>query len=205
MVRLPDRRREHDATQMYPERLSQAHVRETVRCGFDPTLGEVWNCDTVEAARYNHTHHGARPTPCTLPHRNHFCFPCVWVCLVRRLQKLGRTPVLLNMANAVHAGGGFWSGAHAQEEDLHRRSDLGEHLEKRVSAGQLRVSDLLRFGCPVMSLACVLSQSGCTHECSLCSGQYPIPDCGAVYSPAVCFFRGESSERFPCFRHPPSL
>ena len=56
MVRLPDRRREHDATQMYPERLSQAHVRETVRCGFDPTLGEVWNCDTVEAARHNHTH-----------------------------------------------------------------------------------------------------------------------------------------------------
>ena len=86
----------------------------------------------------------------------------VWNCDTveagRRLHQRGHTPALLNMANAVHAGGGFWSGAHAQEEDLHRRSDLCEHLEHQIKGGYLR---------------------------------YPIPDCGAVFSPGVHFFRDE--------------
>ena len=34
------------------------------------------------------------------------------------------SPVVLNLANAFRAGGGFRTGAAAQEENLHRRTDL---------------------------------------------------------------------------------
>ena len=45
--------------------------------------------------------------------------------------------IILNFANATHAGGGFWKGAHAQEEDLHRRSTLLKQLEEQIKKGLL--------------------------------------------------------------------
>ena len=40
----------------------------------------------------------------------------------------GESVAVLNMANARHPGGGFRSGAGAQEENIHRRSDLYRYL-----------------------------------------------------------------------------
>ena len=67
----------------------------------------------------------------------------VWNCDTvyagKLLQMAGFTPALLLMADDdAHPGGGVWSGSMGQEEDLHRRSDLCEHLEQRVRAGDLR-------------------------------------------------------------------
>ena len=45
------------------------------------------------------------------------------------LRATGRSVAVLNMASARHPGGGFRKGAGAQEENLHRRSDLYRFTE----------------------------------------------------------------------------
>ncbi|RKP23637.1 hypothetical protein SYNPS1DRAFT_30607, partial [Syncephalis pseudoplumigaleata] len=48
-----------------------------------------------------------------------------------RLQDLGYNPVVLNMSSKTNPGGGFRTGAGAQEENLFRRTNLFRFLEGR--------------------------------------------------------------------------
>jgi hypothetical protein len=65
----------------------------------------------------------------------------------------GCSVVVLNMANQTRAGGGYKTGAGAQEENLHRRSNLFEILDDPFGAWPDR------------------------------PWSFPIDDFGAVYSP----------------------
>ncbi|CAJ0645421.1 11215_t:CDS:2 [Entrophospora sp. SA101] len=47
------------------------------------------------------------------------------------LKQKGYNPLVLNMANADHPGGGYKYGARAQEENLFRRTNLFQYLEPR--------------------------------------------------------------------------
>ncbi|CAJ0755574.1 11607_t:CDS:2 [Entrophospora sp. SA101] len=47
------------------------------------------------------------------------------------LRQKGYNPLVLNMANADHPGGGYKYGARAQEENLFRRTNLFQYLEPR--------------------------------------------------------------------------
>lgn len=83
---------------------------------------------------------------------------CIEAALHLKIDKQCSVAVL-NMANATRPGGGYKTGAGAQEENLHRRSNLHQHLEDPDG----------EFGERAWS--------------------YPIPEFGAVYSPDVAFFR----------------
>jgi uncharacterized protein (TIGR02452 family) len=52
---------------------------------------------------------------------------CLVVC--EKLMSKGYDPLLLNMANPSMPGGGFCTGASAQEEDLFRRSNYSRSLD----------------------------------------------------------------------------
>ena len=91
-----------------------------------------------------------------------------------RLQSEGLRPVVLNMANASHAGGGFWTGASAQEEDLHRRSDLYLHLEQNIRSGALRY--------PIPEFGAVYSVGVRFFRSTRESGYCPLP----VHRHVVC-------------------
>nr|MDO8114840.1 TIGR02452 family protein [Candidatus Sigynarchaeota archaeon] len=75
------------------------------------------------------------------------------------LKAQGYNPVVLNMASWTHPGGGYLSGAGAQEESLFRRTNYFQHL---VNPDRLPRKNTLK---------------------------YPIPEYGAIYSPDVIVFR----------------
>ena len=79
---------------------------------------------------------------------------------------------VLNMANAFAAGGGWLGGAGAQEEDLHRRSNLCDHLSNH------------RRAVP-------------EHHV-----EYPLGAYGVVCSPDVCIFRGPESAGYSFLAEP---
>jgi len=83
---------------------------------------------------------------------------CIEAALHLKLDKKCNVAVL-NMANATRPGGGYKTGAGAQEENLHRRSNLHQHLEDPDGEFPAR------------------------------TWAYPIPEYGAIYSPDVAFFR----------------
>jgi uncharacterized protein (TIGR02452 family) len=87
---------------------------------------------------------------------------CIEAALHLKLDK-GCNVCVLNMANATRPGGGYKTGAGAQEENLHRRSNLYQHLD---------------------------DPDGDFPEKTWA---YPIPDFGAVYSPDVAFFRASEA------------
>jgi uncharacterized protein (TIGR02452 family) len=74
----------------------------------------------------------------------------------------GHHPVVLNMANKNHAGGGAKYGARAQEEDLFRRTDYSRSLSPQENPH-------------------LTSQ--------LVGGKYEVPEFGAIYTPGVQVFR----------------
>jgi len=89
------------------------------------------------------------------------------------LARAGLNPVVLNMANAKRPGGGYRSGAAAQEESLFRRSNYQQILEDRG-----RKFDPRR------------------------RWHYPLPDYGGVYCPRVMVFRGDLSDGYPFLFEP---
>ncbi len=83
-----------------------------------------------------------------------------------KLLAVGFNPVVLNMSSWRHPGGGYLSGAGAQEESLFRRTNYFQHLAN---------PDRLPQDEPVV---------------------YPIPEFGNIYSPDVLVFRRGERERY---------
>ncbi|KAJ3050366.1 hypothetical protein HK097_008672, partial [Rhizophlyctis rosea] len=110
----------------------------------------------------------------------HFTTPIVYVtegdCLTvaQELKNNGLNPVVLNMANAEHPGGGWQWGAGAQEENMFRRSNY------------------------VMHLVTVEEKNGRWGT----KAKYPIPEFGGIYSPDVVVFRGEEKDKYPFLPSP---
>jgi uncharacterized protein (TIGR02452 family) len=90
---------------------------------------------------------------------------CIEGALHLKLDK-GCNVCVLNMANATRPGGGYKTGAGAQEENLHRRSNLYQHLDDP------------------------------NKEFPEKTWSYPIPEFGAIYSPDVAFFRGSEMDGY---------
>ncbi|CAF0753469.1 unnamed protein product [Adineta steineri] len=79
-------------------------------------------------------------------------------------------PVVLNMASSKNPGGGWKNGAGAQEENLHRRTNMFQCLEDPY------------------------------HELDIQRDwNYHIPEFGGIYSPNVSIFRGSESNGYPFF------
>ena len=89
----------------------------------------------------------------------------------------GSHVAVLNMANASTPGGGWLHGSGAQEENLHRRTTLCEHLHGASC----------RRG----------SVPGPQPEV-----RYPLPEFGGVYSPAVFVLRGCEDAGYPYLVQP---
>ena len=113
----------------------------------------------------------------------------------RGLCGAGERVAVLNMANAYTPGGGFRAGCGAQEENLHRRSDLHLFLEDRrvrvqrhflgfcwKKRGNVRFTPDLRMASFRKLINCGLrgQQAWAPPQTRL----YPIPDDAALYSPA---------------------
>jgi uncharacterized protein (TIGR02452 family) len=84
-------------------------------------------------------------------------------------------PIILNMASDKNPGGGYRGGSGAQEENLHRRSNLYQCLEDPDS---------------------VNPES---------EWEYPLPLLSGVYSPNVCFIRGNEALGYPFLSEPEYL
>jgi len=93
------------------------------------------------------------------------------------LQQKGLNPVLLNMANKNQPGGAYKSGSGAQEENLHRRTNLFQFLEDPEK---------------------IQGDNGG-------SNYYPLPDSGAIYTPNVLFFRDSEARGYQLFSEPKLL
>ena len=95
---------------------------------------------------------GAPPTPVMVINGD-----CIEVGLW--LQSKGHRTAVLNMASASHPGGGYRSGKGAQEENLHRRTNLFQCLEDPYRTQTARKWD------------------------------YPLAEFGGVFSPDVTVLR----------------
>ncbi|CAF0918144.1 unnamed protein product [Adineta ricciae] len=95
---------------------------------------------------------------------------CLDVALCFKTRFPHSNPVVLNMASKNKPGGGWKNGAGAQEENLHRRTNLCQCLEDPY------------------------------HEFdSVRSENYYVPEFGGMYSPGVSVFRGSETNGYPFF------
>lgn len=110
---------------------------------------------------YNLTQQYQFTLPPNLPTYNTFIEVVEGDCLDEaiRLKSLGLNPVILNMASAKRPGGGYRTGAGAQEENLFRRSNYYQSLEDPDGLDTGR-----EWG-------------------------YPLPEFCTIYSPSVFVFR----------------
>eukprot|EP01132_Coremiostelium_polycephalum_P002485 gene2485-3076_t len=90
----------------------------------------------------------------------------------KELINQGFNPVVLNMASKNNPGGGYLKGSGAQEENLHRRTNLFCSLED--PDGIQRGSEK----------------------------RYPIPDHGALYSPGIVVFRDSEMKGYQLLEEP---
>jgi uncharacterized protein (TIGR02452 family) len=89
-----------------------------------------------------------------------------------RMKARGLDPVVLNMSSWSHPGGGYLSGAGAQEESLFRRTNYFQHLAN---------PDRIPQDKPVV---------------------YPIPEFGNIHSPDVLVFRNDEKSRYSLMEEP---
>ena len=93
-----------------------------------------------------------------------------------RLASTRCSPVLLNMANAQTAGGGYRKGAGAQEENIFRRSNYYLSLDKELDTNKQA------------------DRSWCTSQCDKRPVQtdekiYPMDEFGAIYTSGITVLR----------------
>lgn len=94
-------------------------------------------------------------------------------------RQAGENPLVLNMANAFHPGGGVETGSGAQEEHLFRSSNYFLSL--------YQYSPTLHK----------------TYKLPKAKQSYPLdPAFGAVYSPLVTVFRGKEEDGYPLLDTP---
>ena len=105
-----------------------------------------------------------------------------------RLKREGKNPVVLNLANAFHPGGGVVHGSVAQEEDLFRRTNMyislvpeyNSHLKDQVAAYK-KTPEGRR-----------MTESRPDGR----SLDYLVPELGGIYSPNVSVFREDQRHGF---------
>ena len=101
-----------------------------------------------------------------------------------RLVAEGNQVAVLNMADATKPGGGVARGAGAQEEDLHRRTDLYRFLKAQHEQDKSRAA----------------------HHCGPWTSQrdllYPIPEDGCLLSTRVTVVRGSEKNGYPFLDKP---
>eukprot|EP00026_Physarum_polycephalum_P008685 Phypoly_transcript_08780.p1 GENE.Phypoly_transcript_08780~~Phypoly_transcript_08780.p1 ORF type:complete len:438 (+),score=128.42 Phypoly_transcript_08780:151-1464(+) len=90
-------------------------------------------------------------------------------------KRFDANPVVLNMASMNHPGGGYRSGSGAQEESLHRRTNLFQCLEDPYLV------------------------------CKNRSWSYPIPEFGGIYSPNVAVIRSSEEQGYAFKTVPESI
>ncbi|UJR25528.1 hypothetical protein I4U23_006874 [Adineta vaga] len=95
---------------------------------------------------------------------------CLDVAVLFKIQFPRSNPVVLNMASSRKPGGGWKNGAGAQEENLHRRTNMCQCLED-----------------PYHEL------DGHRHW------DYHVPEFGGIYSSNVSVFRGSETNGYPFF------
>lgn len=112
-------------------------------------------------------------------------------CLIHyeQLVAKGHRPLLLNMANAIIAGGGYRKGDGAQEENVFRRSDYYHSLDGEV-ADKDRSERLY-----------------CTSKYELKPLKgfrefYPMEEFGAIYTSGITVFRGTEAQGYPYMKNP---
>eukprot|EP01125_Pyxidicula_operculata_P015520 TRINITY_DN5274_c0_g1_i3.p1 TRINITY_DN5274_c0_g1~~TRINITY_DN5274_c0_g1_i3.p1 ORF type:complete len:391 (-),score=52.53 TRINITY_DN5274_c0_g1_i3:145-1143(-) len=84
-------------------------------------------------------------------------------------------PVCLNMASSSNPGGGYQRGAGAQEENLHRRTNLFACLEDPYQMVSKR------------------------------EWSYPIPELGGIYTPNATVLRGSEEDGYPFLETPEEI
>jgi len=92
-----------------------------------------------------------------------------------KLVESGFKVAVLNMANSNTPGGGWKAACGAQEENLHRRSNIYRFLS---------------------------DPDGSAWRHAPAPRCYPIPPTGALYSPDVCVFRGSEPDGYPFLTRP---
>ncbi|CAF4818268.1 unnamed protein product [Rotaria sp. Silwood1] len=109
--------------------------------------------------------------PCRMVVINGDCLD-VAICFKAKYPK--SNPVVLNMASARNPGGGWKNGAGAQEENLHRRTNMFQCLEDPY------------------------------HELEgQRDWNFYVPEFGGIYMPDVSVFRGSESNGYPFFPNGP--
>ncbi|CAF4396915.1 unnamed protein product, partial [Didymodactylos carnosus] len=112
---------------------------------------------------------------------------CLYV--YQQLVAQKRRPVLLNMANADSAGGGYRRGDGAQEETLFRRSDYFRSLDMGLDGGK----PTNRFFC----------NSNCELDpLSERQRMYPMDEFGAIYTSGLTVFRQDEDTGYAFMSEP---
>jgi hypothetical protein len=181
------------STQVVPLRATPTRSTRLCRASKEISERALSNAGAVAAAAWNRRwrNPGAATTgrPPVITVRNVDCLEQAGAFLSGR----GLTRVaVLNMANARTPGGGFRRGCGAQEENMHRRSDLHLYLED-TSAWEH---------------AWAPRTSGGRRSLTACRANtafYPIPDDAVLYSRDVRVFRGPESDGYPTLSEPFSV